>query len=91
MERAMSFATQELATFRPGLDRARGKLYLASRRQTTREEDIAYSLFGIFNAALPVIYGEDDHAVGRLLAKHILTGPGDATILAWTRRAGSYT
>ena len=89
MERAMNLATQELATLRPGLDRVREKLYLASARQTTREEDIAYSLFGIFNIAIPVIYGEGDQAVGRLL-EHVLTGSGDVTILAWTGTPGSY-
>ena len=73
MERAMNIATQEVATLRPGLDRGREKLYLASARQTTREEDIAYSLFGIFNIAIPVLYGEGSQAVGRLL-EHILTG-----------------
>ena len=52
-------------------------------------EDTAYSLFGVFNVAIPVIYGEGDRAVGRLL-EHILTGSGDVTILAWTGRAGSY-
>ena len=89
MERAMSVATQELATLRPGLAMAWEKLYLASMRQMTREEDIAYSLFGIFNVATPVIYGEGNQVVGRLL-EHILTGSGDVTILAWTGRAGSY-
>ena len=85
----MNFATQELATLCPGLDRAREKLYLASMRLTTREEDIAYSLFGIFNVAIPVIYGEGNRAVGRPL-EHILTGSGDLTILAWTGRPGNY-
>ena len=89
MEQAMNLATQELSTLRPGLDRGREKLYLASTRQTTREEDIAYSLFGIFNIAIPVIYGEGDQAVGRLL-EHVLTGSGDVTILAWTGTSGSY-
>ena len=89
MEQAMNFATQELATLRPGLDRAREKLYLASMRQTTREEDVAYSLFGVFNVAIPALYGEGDRAVGRFL-ENILTGSGDVTILAWTGRAGSY-
>ena len=85
MERAMNFATQELVTLQPGLGRAREKLYLASMRQTTREEDIAYSLFGIFNVALPVIYGEGNQAVGRLL-EHILTRSDNVTLLAWTGR-----
>ena len=68
---------------------AREKRYLASMRQTTREGDIAYSLFGIFNVAIPVIYGEGNQVVGRLL-EHILTDSGDVTILAWAERAGSY-
>ncbi|KAN0091421.1 hypothetical protein V8E55_004987 [Tylopilus felleus] len=89
MERAMKFAAQELATLQPGLDRAREKLYLASRRETTREEDMAYSLFGIFNVALPVIYGEGNQAVGRLL-EHVLPRSDNVTLLAWTGSSGSH-
>ena len=70
-ERAINFATKELTTLQPGLDRAREKLYLASRHETTREEDTAYSLFGIFNVVLPVIYGEGNQTIARLL-EHIL-------------------
>ena len=87
MEQAMNFATRDLATLQPGLGRAREKLYLASMRQTTREEDIAYCLFGIFNVALPVIYGEGNQAVGRLL-EHILTRSDDVMLLAWTGSSG---
>ncbi|KAF8547427.1 hypothetical protein OG21DRAFT_1367944, partial [Imleria badia] len=54
----------------------------ASMRQTTREEDIAYCLFGIFNVAIPVIYGEGEQAVGRLL-EYILTRSDNVTLLAW--------
>ena len=90
MERAMNFATQELATLRPGLDRAREKLYLASMRQTTREEDIAYSLFGVFKVAIPVIYGEGNgnQAIGCLL-EYILTRSDNVTLLAWTGSSSS--
>jgi len=83
MEQATNFATRALATHQPGLTMVREKLYLASRRQTTRKEDVAYSLFGIFNVVLPVIYGEGNQAVGRLL-EHILTRSDNVTILAWT-------
>ncbi|KAH8589506.1 hypothetical protein B0O99DRAFT_692400 [Bisporella sp. PMI_857] len=39
----------------------------AETRQTTREEDMAYSLLGIFNVHMPLIYGERRaNAVGRL-------------------------
>ena len=79
----------ELAVIRPGLERVREKLCLASVRQAALVEDLAYSLLGIFNVAIPVIYGEGNRAVGRLL-ENILTGSGDVTILAWTGRAGSY-
>jgi hypothetical protein len=34
------------------------RLLWAESRQTTREEDKAYSLFGIFNVYMPLIYGE---------------------------------
>jgi len=88
MEQATRFATQALATLQPGLTRAREKLYLASRRETTHVEDIAYSLFGIFNVALPVIYGEGYQAVGRLL-EHVLARSVNVTILAWTGISGS--
>jgi hypothetical protein len=39
----------------------------AEKRQTTKEEDHVYCLFGIFNIYLPLIYGEGrTHAMGRL-------------------------
>ena len=72
-----------------GLNSVREKLSLASRRQTTHTEDIDYSLLGILNVGMPVIYGEGTRAVGRLL-EHILTGSGDAAILAWTGTANDY-
>ena len=89
MERASGISAEQAATLQPGLDRVREKLYLASRRQTTFPEDIAYSLFGIFNVAMPVMYGEGTRAVGRLL-EHVLTGSGDVTILAWTGTPNYY-
>ena len=89
MEQAMNFATEELANLQPGLERVREKLYLASMRQTTRKEDIAYSLFGIFNVALPVIYGEGNQAIGRLL-EYVLTRSANVTLLAWTGSSGSH-
>ena len=89
MEEASRVSAAQVAVLRPGLDRVREKLHLASRRQTTHVEDIAYSLLGIFNVAIPVVYGENYRAVGRLL-EHVLTGSGDVTILAWTGTANDY-
>lgn len=90
MDQATKFATQALAMLQPGPTQVREKLFLASKRQTTREEDIAYSLFGIFNVAIPAIYGEGNQAVGRLL-EHILMRSDNVTILAWTGNAGNHS
>jgi hypothetical protein len=38
----------------------------ASSRQTTRVEDIAYCLLGIFGVNTPLLYGEGERAVIRL-------------------------
>ena len=89
MEEATGVSARALTALRPGLDDIREKLCLASTRRTTLVEDAAYSLFGIFSMSLPVVYGEGDQALGRLLAQ-LLTSSGDTGILAWTGRSGSY-
>ena len=89
MEEATGISARALMALRPGLDDIREKLYLASRRQTTLVEDAAYSLLGIFSISLPVVYGEGDQALGRLLAQ-LLTSSGDTSILAWTGKFGSF-
>ncbi|KAF8125302.1 hypothetical protein EV363DRAFT_1351362, partial [Boletus edulis] len=89
MEEATGISTRALTALQPGLDNIREKLRLVSRRETTLVEDEAYSLLGIFSVSLPVIHGDGDQALGRLLAQ-ILTSSGDASILAWTGRSGSF-
>ncbi|KAK1656488.1 heterokaryon incompatibility protein-domain-containing protein, partial [Colletotrichum phormii] len=54
----------------------------ASRRQTKRVEDIAYSLLGIFNVMIPMIYGEGTQAFIRL-QQEIINATTDDSILAW--------
>ncbi|KAG0696774.1 hypothetical protein DFH29DRAFT_949713 [Suillus ampliporus] len=64
--------SRSLVALRPGMRGSREKLQWASTRITTLQEDIAYSLFGIFGINLPVIYGEKKHnALGRLLQEII--------------------
>ena len=84
MEQATGVSAQQLMLLRPGLTSIREKLRLASTRSTTRVEDAAYSLLGIFSAVgIPAIYGEGKASLGRLLA-NILTRSGEVSILAWT-------
>jgi hypothetical protein len=89
MEEATGVSVRALMALQPGLDDIREKLCLASRRETTLVEDAAYSLLGIFSISLPIIYGEGDQALGRLLAR-LLTTSGDTSILAWTGKFGSF-
>jgi uncharacterized delta-60 repeat protein len=49
----------------------RQKLDWAEKRQTTREEDWAYSLLGIFEISMPVVYGEGKTNAIRRLMKEI--------------------
>ncbi|PMD38618.1 HET-domain-containing protein, partial [Hyaloscypha variabilis F] len=54
----------------------------ASGRKTTRKEDIAYCLLGIFNVNMPLLYGEGDKAFTRLQLE-LLNVPNDHTLFAW--------
>ncbi|KAF8552354.1 hypothetical protein OG21DRAFT_150336 [Imleria badia] len=89
MEEATGVSARALMALRPGLDDIREKLRLASTRQTTRVEDAAYSLLGIFSMSLGIVYGEGDKALGRFLAQ-LLMSSGDTSILAWTGQSGSF-
>ncbi|KAI6106751.1 hypothetical protein EDD16DRAFT_1490261, partial [Pisolithus croceorrhizus] len=83
LEKATGIESRFLTNFSPGMDDARSRLQWASSRCTTRPEDIAYSLFGIFNLHLPVLYGESaEKALGRLLAD-IISQSGDISVLDW--------
>ncbi|PIL25391.1 hypothetical protein GSI_13281 [Ganoderma sinense ZZ0214-1] len=54
----------------------------AARRRTTKVEDRAYSLLGIFNIQMPPLYGEGQGAFRRL-QEEILRRIPDQTIFAW--------
>lgn len=55
----------------------------AAGRQTTRMEDRAYSLLGLFDLNMPIIYGEGDRAFRRL-QEEILRRIPDQSLFAWT-------
>lgn len=58
------------------------KMSWASMRQTTKVEDTAYCLLGIFDIHMPLLYGEQDAAFKRL-QEAIANRYNDLTILAW--------
>lgn len=54
----------------------------AARRQTTRKEDQAYCLLGLFGVNMPLLYGEGDRAFIRL-QEEIIKLSDDHSILAF--------
>ena len=55
----------------------------ASGRITTRAEDMAYSLLGIFDVNMPMLYGEGQKAFYRL-QEEIIKQSDDHSIFAWS-------
>jgi Heterokaryon incompatibility protein (HET) len=61
----------------------------AAKRETTRPEDLAYCLMGLFHVHMPMIYGEGgEHAFLRL-QEEILKISDDESIFAWTSSRSS--
>lgn len=58
------------------------KMSWAAGRQTSRLEDKAYSLLGIFDVNMPVLYGEGEKAFIRL-QEQIAKETNDLTLFAW--------
>jgi hypothetical protein len=58
------------------------KMSLASDRQTTRTEDTAYCLLGLFDVNMPLLYGEGQKAFLRL-QEEILKSSYDHSLFAW--------
>ncbi|KAL6710522.1 hypothetical protein ACN47E_008570 [Coniothyrium glycines] len=54
-----------------------------AKRSTTRVEDMAYSLLGIFDVNMPLLYGEGDKAFIRL-QEEIMKNSDDQSLFAWT-------
>jgi hypothetical protein len=59
------------------------KMSWAANRQTTRPEDTAYCLLGIFDVNMPLLYGEGERAFSRL-QEEIMKRSNDNTIFFWT-------
>ncbi|KAI0890102.1 HET-domain-containing protein [Annulohypoxylon maeteangense] len=55
----------------------------ASKRYVTRGEDVAYSLMGLFDVHMPVMYGEGAEAAFKRLQREIMQSSFDMTIFAW--------
>lgn len=66
------------------------KMSWVSSRQTTRREDIAYCLLGLFDVNMPLLYGEGDKAFIRL-QEEIIKRSDDHSIFAWCDTGSHYS
>jgi hypothetical protein len=82
LSRVTKIPPNDLCDFRPGPHRAWEKMTWAARRKTTRIEDIAYSLTGIFDISMPIAYGEGDRAFKRFMAE-LIQNCKEWQILVW--------
>jgi hypothetical protein len=64
------------------------KMSWAARRKTTRKEDMAYCLLGLFDINMPLLYGEGEKAFLRL-QEHIAASSTDHSLFAWGAPSGS--
>ncbi|KAG2152537.1 heterokaryon incompatibility protein-domain-containing protein [Suillus bovinus] len=92
LERATGIPFDDLfVNFTPGPIRVDKRMTWAARRKTTRAEDVAYSLMGIFDVSLQVAYGEGgDRAFCRLI--EAIMQAGDPSVFNWKgQSAGHHT
>ncbi|KAL8911328.1 MAG: hypothetical protein Q9171_003493 [Xanthocarpia ochracea] len=86
----LSEVVSEITSIQPafleGLDLRKANIALkmswASDRITTRKEDMAYCLLGIFDVNMPLLYGEGSKAFARL-QEEIVRRTYDHSLLAW--------
>ncbi|KAF8434726.1 hypothetical protein L210DRAFT_3552125 [Boletus edulis BED1] len=86
---AIGISCQTIIAFNPDDLSVREKLRLASMRSATVEEDIAYSMIGIFKSDIRPDYGEGDVALGHLL-EEIVARSGEVALLDWNGISSSY-
>ncbi|KAG8162360.1 hypothetical protein KVR01_008125 [Diaporthe batatas] len=60
----------------------------ASRRETKRQEDMAYCLMGLFDVNMPLLYGEGGIRSFIRLQNEIIRVTDDQTIFAWCAMTG---
>ncbi|KAG1780004.1 hypothetical protein EV702DRAFT_1211678 [Suillus placidus] len=88
--RLTEIGSHDLTSFSPGIFRVHQRLRWASRRTTTRVEDMAYSLIGIFDVSMPIAYGDGQRSWFRLM-EIILQQCKSWDIFAWAGERSPYS
>ena len=89
--RADIFAVTGIAAegmLRPHAASVAQRMFWGSSRQTTRPEDLAYCLLGLFGVNMPLLYGEGGEEAFVRLQLEIIRKYDDESIFAWTGKWG---
>jgi hypothetical protein len=76
--------------FKPSRWTIAQRMSWAAHRETTRIEDRAYSLLGLFSVNMPLLYGEGERAFLRL-QEEIMKTSTDQTIFCWRAKKSSFS
>ncbi|KAF9557493.1 hypothetical protein CPC08DRAFT_49291 [Agrocybe pediades] len=92
IEKATGISPRQIQYFKPGVDADLSqRMIWAAKRSTTRGEDRAYSLMGVFSVSFPLAYGEGaERAFFRLLEQILHSHRSIMDILNWAGRPISY-
>jgi hypothetical protein len=83
LEEVTGISETELLDFSPSPQHIDRRMTWAAQRRTTRAEDVAYSLMGMFDVSLQIAYGErEERTFGRLIEALMQPG-GDSLVLNW--------
>ncbi|OAX39850.1 hypothetical protein K503DRAFT_673387, partial [Rhizopogon vinicolor AM-OR11-026] len=82
LERATGIPHHNIFRFSPGPHQVDTRMAWAATRKTTRAEDLAYSMMGIFNVSLPIAYGEGGERAFCRLIEAIMQS-GNPSVLNW--------
>ncbi|KAF5230010.1 hypothetical protein FANTH_14021 [Fusarium anthophilum] len=83
IESATGIPITVLRGYHPSSYNVAERMSWASARTTTREEDLAYCLLGLFDVNMPLLYGEGAKSFIRL-QEQILRQEEDYSMFAWT-------
>lgn len=90
LQRATGIPSEDLHAFYPkAYHRVDERMTWAARRRTTRVEDVAYSLMGIFDVSMQIAYGEGGERAFSRLTEAIMKA-GDPSVFNWKGSAASH-
>ncbi|KAM0246184.1 hypothetical protein ACHAQJ_010323 [Trichoderma viride] len=89
LSKASGCPERELHQFKPGPYYVDERMTWAATRKTTRGEDIAYCLMGLFDVTLQTAYGEGAERAFCRLIDMIMQSNGNTSVLNWAGKPAS--